>query len=113
MSPLGDDEYVADLASDFGFPLIVVSVNVLGTINATLQTVITASVFRDELAIAGIVLNHTDPPSVDDPSRASNRNELARHCVPPLLAEVAYGAGEFTNLVEDQAKVDWLKLAVS
>ena len=37
MSPLGDDEYVADLARDFGFPLIVVSRNVLGTINATLR----------------------------------------------------------------------------
>ena len=46
MSPLGDDEYVADLARDLGFPLIIVSRNILGTINATLQTLITASVHR-------------------------------------------------------------------
>jgi hypothetical protein len=46
MSPLGDDEYVADLARDLGFPLIVVARNILGTINATLQTLITASVYH-------------------------------------------------------------------
>ena len=58
MSPLGDDEYVADLASSFGFPLVVVSRNILGTINATLQTLITSSVYRGGLAVAGVVLNH-------------------------------------------------------
>ena len=40
LSPLGDHEYVADLAADFGFPLVVVARNVLGTINATLQTLV-------------------------------------------------------------------------
>ena len=43
MSPLGEDEYVADLAEEFGFPLVVVSRNVLGTINQTLQTLIAAA----------------------------------------------------------------------
>ena len=66
MSPLGDKEYVADLAWDFGFPLIVVSRNILGTINATLQTLITASVYRDGLAVVGLVLNHPVPPPADD-----------------------------------------------
>ena len=46
MSPMGDDDYVADLAYEIGFPLIVVSRNVLGTINSTLQTLIAASVYR-------------------------------------------------------------------
>ncbi len=49
MSPLGDGEYVADLARDLGFPLIVVSRNILGTINATLQTLIAAAVHRGGL----------------------------------------------------------------
>ena len=57
MSPLGEDEYVADLAEEFGFPLVVVSRNVLGTINQTLQTLIAAAVFREGLPIAGVVLN--------------------------------------------------------
>ena len=46
MSPLGEDHYVADLAEEFGFPLVVVSRNVLGTINQTLQTLIAAAAFR-------------------------------------------------------------------
>ena len=56
MSPLGDREYVADLARDFSFPLIVVTRNILGTINATMQTLITASVYRGGLEVAGLVL---------------------------------------------------------
>ena len=83
MSPLGDDEYVADLARDLGFPLIVVSRNILGTINATLQTLITASVYRGGLEVAGVVLNHPAPPPGDDLSLASNRAELAARCTAP------------------------------
>jgi dethiobiotin synthetase len=105
MSPLGDDEYVADLARDLGFPLIVVSRNVLGTINATLQTLITASVYRDGLAVAGVVLNHTAPPPADDISLASNRGELAARCTAPLLATVAFRAKGF------DPNMDWFVLA--
>ena len=101
MSPLGDDEYVADVAYDFGFPLVVVARNVLGTINATLQTLITAAAFRDGLTIAGVVLNNPAPPSADDASLATNRAELAARCGPPLLAEVAFGSERF------DAEVDW------
>ncbi len=92
MSPLGKNEYVADLAHDLGFPLIVVSRNVLGTINATLQTLIAASAHRGGLRVAGVVLNHPKPPSPDDISLASNREELAARCSAPLLAVVEYGA---------------------
>jgi len=46
MSPLGENEYVADLAEAFGFPLLVVSRNMLGTINQTLQTLIAAAAFQ-------------------------------------------------------------------
>jgi dethiobiotin synthetase len=105
MSPLGDGEYVADLARDFGFPLIVVTRNTLGTINATLQTLITASVYRGGLAVAGLVLNHPAPASADDISLASNRAELAARCRVPLLAAVALGSKEF------DCEVDWWKLA--
>ena len=57
MSPLGEEEYVADLAYDLGFPLVVVAGNRLGAINHVLQTLITAATFRDGLPVAGIVLN--------------------------------------------------------
>ena len=46
MSPVSDDEYIADLAFDFDYPLVLVSPNVLGAINQTLQTLITAACFR-------------------------------------------------------------------
>ncbi|MFZ1933380.1 MAG: dethiobiotin synthase [Thermoguttaceae bacterium] len=105
MSPLGEDEYVADLVEEFGFPLVVVARNALGTINQTLQTLIAAAVFRGGLPIAGVVLNHPAIPAADDVSLSQNRGELAARCVPPILAEVAWG-GE-----EADGKVDWFSLA--
>ena len=104
LSPLGEDLYVADLADEFAFPLVVVSRNALGTINATLQTLITAATFRDGLEIAGVVLNNPTPRS-DDASLPTNRRELAARCVPPILAEVTCQADTF------DAEVDWFALA--
>jgi len=104
LSPLGEEEYVDELADDFGFPLVIVSRNALGTINATLQTLITAATFREGLEIAGVVLcNPTARP--DDASLSTNRRELAARCVPPVLAEVAWGVEQFDT------GVDWFKLA--
>lgn len=104
MSPLGDDEYVADLAADFGFPLVVVSRNALGTINHTLLTLIAAQTYGKPLSVAGIVLNQPEPPG-DDPSPATNRRELAARCAVPILAEVGWESQAF------DAKVDWFALA--
>jgi dethiobiotin synthetase len=104
MSPMTDDEYVADLAYDFGFPLLVVSANRLGTINQTLQTLITAASFRDGLDVAGIVLNHPTAPA-DDVSLASNRDEIAARAVTPVLAEIHWQQSDFPK------PVDWLSLA--
>ena len=103
MSPLEDPSYNADLAAEFGYPLVVVTANELGTINATLQTLITASVYGGGLNVAGLVLN-SPTPVADDPSRHTNRNELVRRCEAPLLAEVDYRG----DLNRD---VDWWTLA--
>ncbi|MBI2481441.1 MAG: dethiobiotin synthase [Planctomycetia bacterium] len=103
MSPVSADEYVADLAHDFRFPLIVIAPNTLGVINQTLQTLITASTFRDGLDVAGIVLNNRSATcDANDVSTQSNAAELAARCVPPILATVG---DEF-----DRA-VDWMALA--
>ncbi|GAF68249.1 unnamed protein product, partial [marine sediment metagenome] len=67
-----------------------------------LQTLITASTFRNGLDVAGIVLN-SPSPQADDSSTKSNRAQLEEHCVPPLLAEVAYRG------TIDQ-KTDWYAL---
>jgi dethiobiotin synthetase len=103
MSPISDDDYNADLAAEFSYPLVVVAANQLGTINATLQTLIATGTYRGGLPVAGIVLN-SPRPADDDPSTASNRSELVRLCSAPILAEAKYN-GQF-----DQ-DVDWWELA--
>jgi dethiobiotin synthetase len=105
MSPLSDEDYVADLAYDCGFPLIVVAPNVLGVINQTLQTLITAFTFREGLAVAGVVLNDVGRDVRDDPSVASNYDQLVAHCVPPVLARLGFGSDELTPAV------DWYAIA--
>lgn len=105
MSPLGDDEYVADLAADFGFPLVVVAANKIGVINQTLQTLMASAYYAPQLPIAGIVLNDAAPLDERDPSTASNRQELEDRCSVPVLAHLRHRATSF-----DEA-VDWLALA--
>lgn len=104
LSPLGDEALVADLARAIGFPLLVVARNSLGAINQTLQTLMSAAHFHDGLAVAGIVLNQTGPAG-DDRSLETNRQEIARRTVVPVLAAVEYGSHEFSD------HVDWLALA--
>lgn len=104
MSPMSDDQYVADLAYDFGYPLVVVAANRLGVINETLQTLITASVYRDGLEVAGVILNDL-APQPDDVSRNSNFDQLTQRCTSPMLAHVSYGAAQLPQ------PIDWLALA--
>jgi dethiobiotin synthetase len=106
MSPLTDDEYNADLAYDLGYPLIVVVPNRLGVIHQALTTLIAAATFKDGLAIAGVVLNHTPPVAADDWSIESNAGELSRRCVPPILAEVRH-AEKFRS----KNSIDWMEIA--
>ena len=108
MSPVSDEDYVADLAAEFEYPLLIVTRNMLGVINQTLQTLIVAATFRQGLPIAGIVLNHPAEPREGaeiDPSVHSNRDELIRRAVPPVLADVKWRATAF------DAAVDWIALA--
>jgi dethiobiotin synthetase len=105
MSPIGDEDYVADLAFDFGFPLIVVAANALGVINQTLQTLVTAATFREGLDVAGVVLDAAGPPVDDDPSVDTNLGQLQQRCVPPILARLDWQAESF------EPAVDWYALA--
>ncbi len=105
MSPLSDEDFVADLAQDCGFPLIVVAPNVLGVISQTLQTLITAATFREGLSVAGIVLNDLQVDNHKDPSVTTNRAELEKYCVPPVLAQLGWQASAFDT------PVDWYALA--
>jgi dethiobiotin synthetase len=102
LSPLSDDDYVADLAAYAGYPLLIVARNSLGTINHTLQTLVAASSWR--LRVGGIVLNAVSP-AASDTSSATNRRELETRCVAPLLCEVVWQAEQF------DPDVDWHMLA--
>ena len=103
MSPISDDDFVADLAYQFGFPLVVVVANKLGCINHTLQTLVTAAAYEDGISIAGIILNQVIPPTPDDQSLDSNPAEIERVCIPPVLATVDFEQGL-------SREIDWLKL---
>ena len=108
MSPLNEDEYFADLGLEFGYPVIVVTPNIIGAINQTLQTLITAECFRDGLNVAGVVLNDVlGGAGNEDPSVSSNRQQIADRTPIPVLAHVGYGAESF------EEAVDWLALAAS
>ena len=103
MSPLSDEDYNIDLAADLGFPLVIVSANELGTINATLQTIITARAKARQLPIAGIVLNQVSNRS--DDSLATNAEDISARAEVPLLACIDLDAERFPT------EVDWMALA--
>lgn len=103
MSPISEDDYIADLAYEFGYPVVIVAANRLGVINHTLQTLITAAAFRDGLPVAGVVLNSISADA--DASRQSNATQLRQRCGCPLLAELAFESRRF------EPSVDWWSLA--
>lgn len=105
MSPIGEKDYVADLAEAFGYPLIVVVPNRIGAINSTLLTLIAAAARPHPLPITGLVLNDVLPPGNGDPATLSNRLELELRCVPPILAHLGHNAADFDRPIK------WLQLA--
>jgi dethiobiotin synthetase len=89
--PLTASLTVADLAVEFGLPVIVVVNNRLGALNHTILTV--RSIQQRGLTCAGIVLNHV----ADTRDTASISNAAAlREVLPgvPIMAEVMHGETE-------------------
>jgi dethiobiotin synthetase len=104
MSPISDDEYIADVAYDLGYPLIVVTPNAIGAINQTLSALITANCFRDGLNVAGVILN--DSRMFDgDSSMESNRDQIQSRAMSPVLSRLRYEGQQFDE------PVDWMALA--
>lgn len=99
MSPVSDDEYMADLALEFGYPVVVVSPNVIGAINQTLLTLIAAACFREGIPVGGVVLN--DVRMFDgDISMDSNREEISHRAQAPVLTRLRYGAEAFDETID-------------
>jgi len=104
LSPISEKQFVADLAFDFGFPLIVVTRNTLGTINRTLSALVVAVTYREGMDVAAVVLNDP-PPDATDSSTATNLAELKGRCMPPVLGPLAWNAESLPE------PVDWFTLA--
>ena len=110
LCPLTESETVADLAVDFGFPVLVVARLGLGTISHTLLTV--EAIERRGLPVAGIVLNEAVPES--SPLAAeTNPAEIAARCRAPILGILAHGASGGLRQDTGASKIDWHALAAS
>jgi dethiobiotin synthetase len=104
MSPISDDEYFADLAYDFGYPVLIVAPNMIGVINQTLSALITAACFRDGLNVAGVILN--DARRFDgDVSMESNREQIDSRSFAPVISRMRYGSEAFDD------EIDWMEVA--
>lgn len=103
MTPLSESDYFADFAAEIGYPMVVVTPNLIGAINQTLQTLLVAENYRGGLPVAGIVLN--DVQSHLDPSAASNNQQIADRAAVPVLDRVSFGAEDFNH------PIDWMGMA--
>lgn len=106
MSPITNEEFVVQLATDLGYPLVLVSPDVLGTIHHTLATLLVAETLGEGLPVAGIVLNRCRE-SGDDRSPETNRSEIEKHATAPVLTTVGYRATDFDS------DVDWYALGAA
>jgi dethiobiotin synthetase len=104
LSPMSDDDDNSHLAAEFGYPLVVVAVNELGTINATLLTLVAAKALIPQIPVAGIVLNRIKL-FPDDESTKTNADEIACRTNVPVLGCVNYQQQELKE------EIDWFKLA--
>ena len=103
MSPIDEEEYVADLAFDFGYPLVVVANNVVGAINQTLQTLITATNFREGLRMGAVVLN--DVSANLDSAADSNLEQVVTRVEGPLFSRLRHQGTQLDD------PIDWYELA--
>ena len=94
--PLSDDLLYADLVARSGYRVIIVSPNVLGTINVTLLTVEAAR--RRDIDVAGVILNRTPPTAL------GNAEAIARHGQVPVLGEFPDAEGADDHQLAELAR---------
>lgn len=107
LSPMSDHDTVADVASDLGFPVIVVAANRLGTINHTLLTI--ESVRARNLPLAGVIMNYAREQS--DDSAAHNAELIQRHGKVKILGSVDFLPSGALPECDPFATIDWCGLA--
>ncbi len=85
--PLAEGYDMADLAADFGLPVIVVVGNRLGALNHTILTV--EAIRARGLEVAGLVLNQLSDEL--DTASITNKGMLEQLTGAPILAEIIHG----------------------
>lgn len=111
LCPISARELVADLAVDLGFPVLVVSPLVLGTINHTLLTIEAAA--RRGLTVSGILFN--DMGGAADVAEAS-QSEIAARSDVRILGTIPYLPLSEPNRLRAPstgASIDWLSITGS
>jgi len=104
LSPVSNTLYSADLAAACGYPLVIVAANVLGTINAALQTLRTARGYGEGLTVAAVVVNDVGETQ-GDPSAENNRMEIERRYQLSTVTAVAWKGQSFDR------RIDWFDMA--
>ena len=94
--PLSDTLLYGDLIAKSGFGLVIVAPNVLGTINATLQTIEAAR--SRSIEVIGVVLNQTPPTEL------GNAEAIARHGAVRILGELPTVDAADTDALADAAE---------
>lgn len=97
LSPVTRQDLVADLAREFGYPLVIVAANRLGAIHQVLSTLCAARQYCPGLPVAGIVLS--EPDRLPDAASVYNAAELDRLSPAPLLAKLKHRARSFKPAV--------------
>lgn len=108
LSPVSETQVVADLARDFGYPLIVVARCGLGTINHSLLTVEAAR--QRDLQVIGIVLNQSHPD--DDLKLAiDNAAEIEARSGVPVFGVIPWQSSDGLQRDGRTVTIRWQALA--
>lgn len=89
--PMGGGHTMLDFMKELGWPVVLVSRNRLGTINHTLLSINALRAFGLELA--GVVINHTEPPS--PLISESNSRAIREYGEVRILGEVPFSPDVF------------------
>jgi len=90
--PLGGGKTVLDLMKALNWPVLLVSRNRLGMINHTLLSI--HALKHSALQLAGVVINHVDPPSLISRSNIKAVNEFGNT---EILGEIPCSPGGFPD----------------
>ncbi|MGD9857796.1 MAG: dethiobiotin synthase [Planctomycetaceae bacterium] len=110
LCPITADESVADLAVDLGFPLLIVSPLVLGTVNHTLMTIEVAR--HRGLQVSGILFNEVSRTAGG--VSESSHTEIAARTTVPVLGTIPFLSNPESNrlrLFPDPVSIDWAQIA--